>query len=184
MARIIAAAAIAICFLPHAARAQSVPRFSAGVGVGGGLTSQDENFAGGGLLTGARLGFDLTPKAAVELSVTRIAHNRTFAWSRISVEGRSIFTGLSLKYDFTRGRVRPFVVAGYGINNHRHTWTDRDGARTREANSHGYNGGGGVMFRHGRWEHGPEARFYMLAIDQGSSAAFILTGAYRASLRF
>ena len=184
MTRIIAAAVVATCLLPHAARAQSLPRFSAGVDVGAGLTAQDENAAGGGLLTGARVGFDLTPKTTMELSVTRIAHHRDFAGSPISVSGRSIFTGLSLKYDFTRGRVRPFAVAGYGINNHRHTWTDRDGARTRQASSPGYNGGGGVVFRRGRWEHGPEARFYMLAIDEDSSAAFILTGAYRASLRF
>lgn len=185
MTRTIALITLALCLAPAAASAQTRSRFSGGLEIGAGLTSQDENFAGDGLLTGARLAFDLTDRTALELSVTRIAHHRDWEDSPVSVDGRSIFTGLSVKHDFARGRIRPFVVAGYGINNHAHTWMDSPGAGTRRVSTdHGYNGGGGVTFRSGRWEHGPEARVYMLAIDTDGSAAFILTGAWRVGLRF
>ncbi|MDQ3170828.1 MAG: outer membrane beta-barrel protein [Acidobacteriota bacterium] len=184
MTRTIALATLTLCLIPAALRAQTGSRVSGGLEAGAGLTSQDENFAGSGLLTGARLGFDLTDRTALELSVTRIAHHRDFEGSPVSVDGRSIFTGLSLKHDFTRGRLRPFVVAGYGQNHHAHTWTDPSGVRDRSATSHGYNAGGGLALRRGRWEHGVEARFYMLAIDEDSSAAFIVTGAYRVGLPF
>ena len=184
MRRTIATLALLLILLSSTARAQSAG-VSAGLEAGVGLTTQEENFGGGGLLAGARVGFHLTEKTALELSVTRIAHRRDFPGSPVSVVGRSIFSGLSLKHDFTSGRVRPFVVAGIGLNNYVRTWTDPVSAsRVSRGGSHGYNAGGGVVVRRGRWEHGPEARLYMLAVDADSTAAFILTGAYRVSLRF
>lgn len=175
----------AVLLLPaQAAFAQTTARVSAGIDIGAARTWDDESFIGTGLLAGARAGFDLTDRTSLELAVTRIAHDRQFEQSPVRVSGRSIYTGLTLRHDFTRGAVRPFLVAGYGINQHRTTWTDPSGTRAYDSVDHGYSAGGGVAFRRGRWEHGPEARVHMLSIEADTGAAFILTGGYRLTARF
>ncbi|MDQ3068851.1 MAG: outer membrane beta-barrel protein [Acidobacteriota bacterium] len=171
--------------VPATAHAQVANRFSAGVEAGIARTWNDEGVVGDGFLTGARLGLMLKEGLTLELSGLRMPHSRDFEDSPVSTDGTSFFTGLSLKYDFTRGDVRPFVVAGYGINRYSGSWTEPVlGRREFSSTDHGYNGGGGVAFNHGRLEHGPEARLYMLQIESDSSPAMIISGSYRVTLRF
>lgn len=174
----------AVVLLPAHAFAQTSSRISAGIDLGVARTWTDESLAGAGLVAGGRAGFDLTDRTSLELSVTRIAHDRDFEGSPVSVSGRSLYTGLTLKHDFARGAARPFIVAGYGINQYESTWVDPAGRRSYSSVDHGYNAGGGIVFRRGRWEHGPEARVHMLSIEADTGAAVIITGAYRLTARF
>lgn len=177
-------AAALILGAPAAAGAQTGGRWLAGAGAGIARTWDDESMLGAGVLMEGRLGWALTEKTQIELGITHIPYERRFE-SGVATEGRSIFTGLALKYDFTRGRVRPFVLAGYGLNQHRGT-REHPSTPIHETSTtdHGYFIGTGLVVRNGRWEIGPEARFYMLSIENDSSAATILAGAVRASVRF
>lgn len=176
--------ALVLLAVPAQAAAQTTGRFIAGAGAGVARTWDDESELGTGLLTEARLGWTLTPKTQIEFDVTRLPYERSFE-SGVETEGRSIFTGLALKYDFTTGRVRPFVLAGYGINHHRGSRTHPPlGTAETSSSDHGYVLGTGFVVNRGRWEIGPEARVYMLAIEDDASAAMMLTGSIRASMRF
>ena len=177
--------AIAVLLLsaPAAAVAQTGGRVVAGAGLGVARTWDDESGLGTGLLTEARIGWLLTPKTQIAFDVTHVPFDREMIDA--GTNGRSIFTGLSLKYDFTSGAVRPFVTAGYGINHFRGTRGDAFFGTTETASrDHGYVLGTGFVVNRGRWEAGPDVRAYMLAIENDSSAAMMLTGSIRASMRF
>ena len=185
MKPILLAASLLFSLLPAAAQAQTASRWSGGVDVGAARTWDDESFIGTGLLTGARIGFDLTDRTTAEVSVTGLPHHRRFEQSPVEVDGRSIVTGLTLKHDFRRAGLRPYVLAGYGVNQHSRTWIESDASsRSYSAWTHGYNAGLGFAVRRSRWEHGVESRLYMLAIEEDTGAAVIITGAYRAGIRF
>ena len=169
---------------PLAAAAQTQDRIVAGAGLGVARTWDDESLLGTGLLTEGRIGWLLTPKTQITFDVTHLPYERRFE-SGVATEGRSVFLGGALKYDFTRGDVRPFVLAGYGINQFRGSRTDPFlGTRETASRDHGYVLGTGFVMSRGNWEVGPEARVYMLAIENDSSAAMMLTGSIRASMRF
>lgn len=177
-------AALLSSTLPALAAAQGNPRLVAGGSLGVARSWQDESMLGAGLVTEGRVGVNLSDKAQLELELTRIPFERHFE-SGVSTEGRSVFAGVALKYDFTRGNVRPFVLAGYGLNFYRGTRTDPfSGVRTTDTTDHGYLVGLGTVVRRGNWEIGPEARWYMFSIEDGASAAMILSGGIRASVRF
>lgn len=175
----------ALLLLPAAAAAaQDTPRFVAGGAAGVGRTWDDESLLGTGLVAEGRFGVNLTRKTQVEFVLTQIPFERRFD-SGVGTDGRSINTALILKHDFTSGAVRPFLTAGYGINNFRGTRTTPEPFVSRTStNDHGYVLGTGFVVDRGRWQIGPEARVYMLAIDQDSSGAMILTGTIRAGWRF
>ena len=180
----VALVAVLSSALPALTSAQDTPRFVAGASLGVARTWDDESMLGSGLVTEGRFGVNLTSKTQVEFVVTHIPYDRSFE-SGVATEGRSINTGLLLKHDFTRGTVRPFVVAGYGINQHRGSRTHPPlGTSNTESTDHGYLFGAGFVVARGNWEIGPEARGYMLAVDNDASAAMILSGGIRASVRF
>jgi hypothetical protein len=182
--RRVALAVILTSALPAIAAAQDRPRFVAGGSVGIARTWDDESMLGTGLMTEGRFGVNLTAKTQVEFVVTHFPYERSFE-SGVATEGRSIYTGLLLKHDFTRGTVRPFVVAGYGLNAHRGSRTHPPlGTSDTESTDHGYLFGGGFVVARGNWEVGPEARGYMLAVESDASASMILSGGIRASVRF
>jgi hypothetical protein len=183
--RIAVATAMLLAVLsPRSASAQTDSRFIAGAGVGIARTWDDESLLGTGLLTEGRIGWAFTPKAQIELAMTHVPYNREFE-SGVATEGRSIFTSVALKYDFSSGTVRPFVMAGYGLNNHRGTRVSPpDFESETSTTDHGYVLGTGFTVNRGRWQIGPEARVYMMAIESDASAAMMLTGSMRASLRF
>ena len=170
--------------LPAIAAAQDSPRFVAGGSLGYARSWQDESMLGGGLVTGGHFGLNLTDKFQVALEATRIPFDRSFD-SGVATNGRSIYTGVVAKYDFTSGRVRPFVLAGYGLNFYRGTRVSPGSpTRTTETTDGGVVGGTGVVVRRGMWEFGPEARMYVIQIEDGASAKWILSGGIRASVRF
>ena len=169
---------------PDAASAQGDPRFIAGAGVGIARTWDDESLLGAGLLTEGRLGWAFTPKTHIELAVTHLPYDREFE-SGVETRGRSIFTSLSVKYDFTTGTVRPFGLVGYGFNSHRGTRIHPPlGESETSSVDHGYMLGTGFTVNRGHWQIGPEARVYMLSIESDASAAMMLSGSLRASYRF
>lgn len=174
----------ALALAPASAAAQPAPRFTAGTSVHFARSWDDESMLGGGAATEGRFGVRLTPKTQVEFVVNRIPYERRFE-SGVATEGRSIFTGLMLKYDVTRGAARPYVLAGYGLNNHQGTRTSPGSPQFHTStNDHGYVLGTGLAFSRGRWEIGPEGRIYMLAIERDASAAMVLSGGIRANMRF
>lgn len=170
------------------AAAQTDRRFTAGASINEARTWSDESLLGRGLAIEGRVGVNLTAKTQIEFAINRIPYDRVFEFSQVETHGRSIFTALVLKHDFTRGRVRPFVLAGYGINSHRgHRITpDELGLRRFDSSStdHGYLLGTGLVIARDRWEVGPEARIHMLAIEADSSVAMALMGGIRANVRF
>lgn len=180
----IAAASIAASLLPAPASAQDAARFTAGVALHHARTWDDESFLGSGPSIEARAGINLTPKTQLEVAVTRLPYDRSFE-SGVATGGRSIFTALMLKYDFTRGALRPFVMAGYGINDHDGFRVDPSaGRRDTASTDHGYVVGTGAVFHRGRWQVGPEVRVHMLAIESDASAAMMLTAGIRAGVGF
>lgn len=180
----VAAAMLLVVLAPRPAAAQADTRFIAGAGLGIARTWDDESLLGTGLLTEGRIGWSFTPKAQIELAMTHLPYNREFE-SGVATEGRSIFTSVALKYDFSTGTVRPFVLAGYGLNNHSGTRVSPpDFVSETSTTDHGYVLGTGFTVNRGRWQIGPEARVYMMAIESDASAAMMLTGSMRASLRF
>lgn len=182
--QIAASALFALVLAPALAVAQSADRFTAGTSVHYARTWDDESMLGGGAATEGRFGVRLTPKTQVEFVVNRIPYERRFD-SGVATEGRSVFTGLMLKYDFTRGAARPYVLAGYGLNNHRGTRSFQGSPQSHTStNDHGYVLGTGLAVSRGRWEIGPEGRIYMLAIERDASAALMLSGGIRANVRF
>lgn len=179
-----ATALFALVVAPASAAAQSAARFTAGASVHYARTWDDESLLGGGAATEGRFGVRLTPKTQVEFVVNRIPYERRFE-SGVATEGRSVFTGLTLKYDFTRGAARPYVLAGYGLNHHQGTRVSPGSPQSHTStNDHGYVLGTGLAVARGRWEIGPEARIYMLAIERDASAAMVLSGGIRANVRF
>lgn len=183
--RCVLAAALGLAVLtPDAAAAQTDSRFAAGIGLGVARTWDDESLLGTGLLTEGRIGWAATPKTQIELAVTHLPYDREFE-SGVGTRGRSIFTSLSLKYDFTSGTVRPFILAGYGLNAHRGTRVSPSlGERETSTLDHGYMLGTGFTVNRGPWQVGPEARVYMMSIESDASAAMLLSGSLRASFRF
>lgn len=177
-------AALLFTLVPAAAGAQGTSQFSAGIDVGAAGTWGDESSLGKGLLAGARVGFDLTDRTALEAAVTRIAHQRTFWYSHARVDGRSIVAGVAFRHDVTRGRTRPFVLAGLGMHDNARTWTDPEGQRSFSGRSLVRHVGGGVAFRRGRWEHGPEARLYAVDVGEDGGPKIIMAAAYRVGARF
>ena len=168
----------------HPASAQSDPRFVAGAGAGVGRTWDDESLLGAGMLTEGRVGWAFTPRTQIELAMTHVPYDRKFE-SGVATSGRSIFSSLALKYDFTSGTVRPFILAGYGLNAHRGTRVSPPAGRHETSTvDHGYVLGTGFTVTRGRWQIGPEARIYMLSIGSDASAAVMLSGSLRASYRF
>lgn len=180
----IVAASLAAACIPAPASAQDAPRFTAGVALHSARTWDDESFLGSGPSIEARGGVSLTPKAQVELAVTRLPYERSFD-SGVATGGRSIFTALMLKYDFTRGSIRPFVMGGYGVNMH-DGWRVHppSGRSDTSSTDHGYVVGAGAVLHRGRWHAGPEVRVHMLAVESDASAAMMLTAGIRAGMRF
>ena len=169
---------------PDPASAQSEPRFIAGAGVGIARTWDDESLLGTGLLTEGRLGWAFTPKTQIEVAVTQVPYDREFE-SGVETHGRSIFTSVAVKHDFTTGTVRPFGLVGYGLNSHRGTRIHPPlGESETSSVDHGYMLGTGFTVNRGRWQIGPEARVYMLSVESNASAAMMLSGSLRASYRF
>lgn len=169
---------------PDAAFAQSDPRFIAGAGVGIARAWDDESFLGTGLLTEGRVGWAFTPKTQIEVAITHLPYDREFE-SGVETHGRSIFTSVAVKYDFTTGTVRPFGLVGYGLNSHRGTRVHPPlGESETSSVDHGYMLGTGFTVNRGRWQMGPEARVYMMSVESDASAAMMLSGSLRASYRF
>lgn len=180
----IAAASLAATLIPADAGAQDIPRFTAGVALLHARTWDDEGLLGSGPAIEARGGVNLTPKTQVELAVTRVPYERFFE-SGVGTGGRSMFTSVMVKHDFTRGAIRPFLMAGYGINQHR-GWRMHPGAGRVDTESidHGYIAGAGAVFHGGRWHAGPEVRVHMFSIERDSSAAMMLSAGIRAGMGF
>lgn len=177
-------AVLLLTLLPAAAGAQGISRFSAGIDAGAAGTWGDESFIGKGLLTGVRAGLALTDRTTVEAGITRIPHQRTFWHSPVRVEGRSVVAGVALRHDFRRGAVRPFLAAGLGTHHNSRTWTEPEGRRSFSERSLVRHLGGGVAFRRGRWEHGPEARLYAVSVGEDGGPKVVMAAVYRLAARF
>jgi hypothetical protein len=176
-------AALLSSAVPSLAAAQDVPRFIAGGSLGLASTWGDESRLGEGFPTEGRLGVNVTRKTQIDFVLARIPFERSFE-SGVRTDGRSVFTGLTLKHDFTSGTARPFVLVGYGLNHSRSHRVDPFLDRTNISTDHGYVVGTGLVFVRDKWEIGPEARVYMFAIEADSSVARILSGGIRAGVRF
>ena len=177
-------AVLLLTLVPAAAGAQETSRLSAGIDVGSAGTWGDESSLGKGLLAGARVGFDLTDRTALEAAVTRIAHQRTFWYSHARVDGRSVVADLTLRHYFRLGAVRPFILAGLGTHHNSRTWTEPEGRRSFSERSLVRHLGGGVAFRRGRWEHGPEARLYAVSVGEDGGPKVVMAAVYRLTARF
>src|SRR5688572_6854762 len=134
---------------PDPAPAES--RFLVMAGTGYGTTWDDEGMLGRGMGLSVAAGLRLGPRLTILGVVDRVSYYRDVEW--LTFDGRAMFAGAELSFEFGNGRVRPYVTFGAGVLNDDGIWvrktqtgpsqprieerTDRKGTRAAMTGSSG-----------------------------------------------
>ena len=181
--RIAAVLLLSVLVFPAPSSAQTDdPRGSVAGIFGGGKTWDDEGGLGTGMAAGGRLEWRLFGTTSIEGSLDLLKHKRSDAFQ---ADGDSMIAGLSLIQRFSRTRVQPYVLGGVHLIRHDGTTRLGDMAVARESTDGGFHFGGGLAVRvNERIEIGPEARFFIIQADDGSSPAWADWIGFRVGVRF
>jgi hypothetical protein len=168
---------------PRAFAQGDPPRGSVAGIVGKGQTWDDEGSMGTGVTVGGRVAWRLFANTSVEGAVELLTHDRS---GRVfQSQGDSTILSASLVHRFGRAKVQPYVLEGLHVIHH--SGTTRFDNRTFDFKSTdaGLHFGGGLAVRVGdRIEIGPEARFYIIRIDNDSDPAWANWIGARVGVRF
>lgn len=172
---------ILVTFSASLAAAQPATWTAGGIG-GFGKTWNDESQVGTGLLGGARLDGRLVGGLRLEGAVDWLRHNRDEG--AFQSDGHTTFLTATVRYQFGDGATYGYILGGPAIAFHSGTNTFEGESRHVSGTSTGWTFGGGMAGPAGsRLEIGPEARFVMLASDDGSNTAFAIYGGIRIVLK-
>jgi hypothetical protein len=159
------------------------PRGSVAGIVGGGKTWEDEGSIGTGIAAGARVEWRLFGTTSIEGALDLLTHERDTG--AFQADGDSMIAGVSLVQRFGRARVQPYVLGGVHLIRHDGTSRFGDMARVRQSTDSGVHFGGGFSVRvNDRVEIGPEARFFIIQAEEGSSPAWADWIGVRVGFRF
>ena len=169
-----------------AIHAQSPPTsgWSAAAVVGGGTTWVDEGQIGNGAVAGGRLDRRIAGRTFGEVSIDDLRHHRTGGFN---AEGHTTLFSGAIVQRFGHAAAQPYALGGVTVARHSGTFGFVPASKISLAESTdvGFVFGGGLAVRAGgRFELGPEARFYILNADADSSPAFASWFAGRIGFRF
>jgi hypothetical protein len=146
-------------------------------------TWDDEGSLGTGPAVGGRIDWRIFKQTSLEASVDSLSHDRSGGF--FEAEGRTTFAGVSLVQRFGSETIHPYVLGGVHLAGHSGS-TTFDGRRTeRDSTDLGYHFGGGAAFQvNERVEIGPEARFYVIQVEDDSSPALAYWIGLRVGIKF
>jgi opacity protein-like surface antigen len=107
-----------LLFVPASLAQSDAPRGEVFGSIGGGKVYDDEGKIGSGVDFGGGVGYRITPKFGIEGQVNAINFKREF-FSGVRFEGTAVFTTVNVLYHFSKSKVQPYVLAGYGVSHHR-----------------------------------------------------------------
>jgi hypothetical protein len=186
MKRILFTLALTLAIAPaaHAQTAAASPDWSAAAVAGAGRTWDDEGVIGDGAVVGGHVVRRIFGTTFVEGSLDLLHHERS---DRFSAKGNTLFVSGAIVQRFGRGRAQPYILGGVTLARHRGTYgfLSDNKVSPAESTDTGFVYGGGMAVRTaGRFELGPEIRFFLLEADTDSSPAIGYWVGARFGVRF
>lgn len=170
-----------LCASP--ARAQPpAPAVLLSAEVGGGRTWDDEGNLGNGVALGVRVDRRLIGQTRAEIGVDLLTHDR--GPGSFQAHGRTALVTAALVQRFSQGPVRPYVLGGLALAWHTGHVRLADGPRQpRSSIDPAWVVGAGASMRlSDRVEIGPEARLFVMRIENDVNPALAFTLGVRLGL--